>query len=90
LLTELKERASQARQSGGALVVDTYALAGVMQHGLEAEFISLCEVCSSVVCARVSPLQKSQVVEMVRGIQPGAVTLSIGDGANDVPMLKVI
>ncbi|XAR53186.1 Phospholipid-translocating ATPase [Bertholletia excelsa] len=43
--------------------------------------------CSSVVCCRVSPLQKAQVTSLVR---KGAdkITLSIGDGANDVSMIQ--
>ncbi|CAN0548237.1 unnamed protein product, partial [Ectocarpus sp. 12 AP-2014] len=45
-------------------------------------------LCASVVCARVSPRQKSLVVNMVRTASPSAVTLSVGDGANDVPMLQ--
>ncbi|KAL0408647.1 UNVERIFIED_CONTAM: Phospholipid-transporting ATPase 3 [Sesamum radiatum] len=43
--------------------------------------------CSAVVCCRVSPLQKAQVTSLVR---KGAnrITLSIGDGANDVSMIQ--
>jgi len=41
-----------------------------------------------VICARVSPKQKARVVEMVRRARPGIVTLAIGDGANDVPMIQ--
>ncbi len=38
-------------------------------------------------CVRVSPLQKADIVKLVReGV--GAVTLAIGDGANDVSMIK--
>ncbi len=40
----------------------------------------------SVICCRVSPKQKAQVVRMVK--QYGKwVTLAIGDGANDVSMI---
>ena len=38
----------------------------------------------SCVCCRLSPKQKRDIVELVRGKSPGTVTLSIGDGANDV------
>lgn len=62
---------------------------GVCQYGLENDFVYLCGLCASVVCARVSPRQKSLVVDMVRAASPDAVTLSVGDGANDVPMLQV-
>lgn len=62
---------------------------GISQYGLESDFVFLCGLCASVVCARVSPRQKSLVVTMVRAASPTVVTLSVGDGANDVPMLQV-
>jgi len=37
---------------------------------------------------RVSPLQKAQIVEMIRKLYKNKITLSIGDGANDVPMIN--
>lgn len=42
---------------------------------------------SFLVHLRVSPLQKSEVVEMVKK-QVKVVTLAIGDGANDVSMIQ--
>ena len=40
-----------------------------------------------MICCRVSPLQKALVVKLVKeGI--GALTLAIGDGANDVSMIQ--
>ena len=41
-----------------------------------------------MLCARVSPKQKASVVGAVRRAQPELVTLAIGDGANDVPMIQ--
>ena len=44
--------------------------------------------CSAVLCCRVTPLQKSEVVVKIsKGI--GSRTLAIGDGANDVSMIQV-
>lgn len=42
---------------------------------------------TSVFLSRVSPLQKSEVVEMVKK-QVKVITLAIGDGANDVGMIQ--
>jgi len=42
----------------------------------------------SCVCCRLSPAQKLQLVELVRSVSPNTITLSIGDGANDVPMIE--
>lgn len=54
------------------------------------EFISQCynlAAGKSVICCRVTPLQKAMVVEMLKKSRK-AVTLAIGDGANDVSMIK--
>ena len=40
----------------------------------------------TVICCRVSPHQKSLVVKVIK--DQGHVTLSIGDGGNDVPMIQ--
>lgn len=60
-------------------------------HALESDvkndFLELACMCKTVVCCRVTPLQKAQVVELVKKHR-NAVTLAIGDGANDVSMIK--
>lgn len=43
--------------------------------------------CDSVICCRVSPKEKADVVRLVKN-NLGKVTLSIGDGANDVNMIQ--
>lgn len=40
-----------------------------------------------MLCCRVTPIQKQQIVVMVKDCVPTARTLSIGDGANDVQMI---
>ena len=40
-----------------------------------------------VLACRVSPKQKADIVNMIRARYPKKVTLSIGDGANDVNMI---
>ncbi|XP_040896932.1 phospholipid-transporting ATPase IK isoform X2 [Toxotes jaculatrix] len=52
-----------------------------------ATFMSLAEQCQSVLCCRVTPAQKADIVKLVRK-HTSAVTMSIGDGANDVNMIK--
>jgi phospholipid-translocating ATPase len=50
--------------------------------------LGLATNCEGVICCRVSPLQKALLVKLVReGL--GAMTLAIGDGANDVSMIQV-
>ncbi|XP_030583770.1 phospholipid-transporting ATPase IK [Archocentrus centrarchus] len=52
-----------------------------------ATFMSLTEHCRSVLCCRVTPAQKAGIVNMVQK-HTSSVTMSIGDGANDVNMIK--
>eukprot|EP00040_Diaphanoeca_grandis_P017304 m.90042 g.90042 ORF g.90042 m.90042 type:complete len:1189 (-) comp26359_c0_seq1:156-3722(-) len=42
--------------------------------------------CSAVICCRVTPLQKSMIVKLVR--TTGKITCAVGDGANDVSMIR--
>ncbi len=43
--------------------------------------------CDVVVACRVSPKQKAEIVNLVKKYRQGAITLAIGDGANDVNMI---
>lgn len=76
------------RPGGFVLVIEGSALV----HAFEDEeskrlLLRLAIMCEAVVCCRVSPLQKALVVKLVKdGI--GAMTLAIGDGANDVSMIQ--
>jgi phospholipid-translocating ATPase len=70
-----------------ALVIDGDALKLVLEEPLKSKFLLLCKQCKSVICCRVSPSQKALVVRMVKqGLD--VMTLSIGDGANDVAMIQ--
>ncbi|KAG8599189.1 hypothetical protein GDO81_002925 [Engystomops pustulosus] len=53
----------------------------------QKNFVDLACECSSVICCRVTPKQKAMVVDLVKKYKK-AITLSIGDGANDVSMIK--
>ncbi len=55
---------------------------------VRVKFLSLCLASSAVICCRVSPDQKALIVNLVREYQPQSVTLAIGDGANDVSMIR--
>lgn len=53
----------------------------------QKNFVDLASECRAVICCRVTPKQKALVVEMVKKYKK-AITLAIGDGANDVNMIK--
>lgn len=68
---------------GCALVLQACALEG----NLELELLRTACMCKGVICCRMTPLQKAQVVELIKKYKK-VVTLAIGDGANDVSMIK--
>ncbi|KAK6464682.1 aminophospholipid translocase and ATPase [Scheffersomyces coipomensis] len=80
-----------------ALIIDGAALSLVFQdltsHAnpsvtkLRQKFLLLGKQCKSVICCRVSPSQKAEVVKTVK-TNLGVMTLAIGDGANDVAMIQ--
>jgi phospholipid-transporting ATPase len=49
-------------------------------------FLEIAEMCKTIICCRVSPGEKKDVVRLIKK-SSNKVTLSIGDGANDVPMI---
>ncbi|XP_013801370.1 phospholipid-transporting ATPase IC [Apteryx mantelli] len=53
----------------------------------QKNFVDLACECKAVICCRVTPKQKAMVVELVKKYKK-AITLAIGDGANDVNMIK--
>lgn len=69
------------------LIVDGRSLHLAMKHHLE-KFKKLCSKCAVVVCCRMSPIQKAEVVRMVKLSRESPVTAAIGDGANDVSMIQ--
>uniref|UniRef100_A0A4W3JYT3 Phospholipid-transporting ATPase n=1 Tax=Callorhinchus milii TaxID=7868 RepID=A0A4W3JYT3_CALMI len=70
-----------------ALIMNGHSLAHALEADLDQEFLETASMCRAVICCRVTPLQKAQVVELVKMYRK-AVTLAIGDGANDVSMIK--
>ncbi|KAI9009433.1 hypothetical protein BC832DRAFT_608554 [Gaertneriomyces semiglobifer] len=71
-----------------ALVIDGRTLDFALEDDIKLDFLELATLCRSVVCCRVSPLQKALVVKLVRKNVTGSITLAIGDGANDVGMIQ--
>jgi phospholipid-transporting ATPase len=70
-----------------ALIVTGQALIQAVKDPLNKTLMKIAEECEAVICCRVSPKQKAEVVTLVRQTKPMASTLAIGDGANDVNMI---
>ena len=78
--TGLKERL--------AIVINGMTLAWALdsEYDFRTNFFKLGFISDSCICCRVSPAQKMQVVQLAKDHGPW-ITLSIGDGANDVSMI---
>ncbi|KAJ4946251.1 hypothetical protein JOQ06_023919 [Pogonophryne albipinna] len=70
-----------------ALVIDGRTLTMALSSDLQDRFVDLAKHCRTVLCCRVTPLQKSRVVKVVRE-KLKVMTLAVGDGANDVNMIQ--
>lgn len=71
-----------------SLVVTGSALGKALwKPAVRSLFFEVAQRCMVVMCCRVSPKQKADVVMLVRSNLESAVTLAIGDGANDVSMI---
>jgi len=69
-----------------AVIIDGSTLAFALNEHKQ-RFLELTSICASVVCCRVSPLQKALIVKLMKE-HTQEVCLSIGDGANDVGMIQ--
>ncbi|XP_030066223.1 phospholipid-transporting ATPase IG isoform X3 [Microcaecilia unicolor] len=76
------------------LIIDGSTLSLVLNSTLNSNssnykniFLQICQRCTAVLCCRMAPLQKAQIVKMVKDIKGNPITLAIGDGANDVSMI---
>lgn len=59
------------------LVIDGRTLDWVLQEDLKNNFLELSCRCKAVICCRSTPMQKSQVVRLIRD-QLGVITLAVG------------
>ncbi|XP_064404646.1 probable phospholipid-transporting ATPase IA isoform X2 [Halichondria panicea] len=91
-LKEVKDHLlREAESSSGkenALVIDGKSLMFALDPSAKDLFLRVALKCKSVICCRVSPLQKADVVRLVRSKVKDSITLAIGDGANDVSMIQ--
>ena len=70
------------------ILVDEKALLTINEDTeIQTIFLDIAKDAVAVICCRVSPLQKSQVVKMMKNYYPNSRTLAIGDGGNDVSMI---
>lgn len=85
LIASLDDR--NTKDNNTTLVIDGRCLTYALEPDLRETFLKLSCRCFTVICCRVTPLQKAQVTILIRH-HARRRTLSIGDGANDVSMIQ--
>ena len=71
-----------------SILVDEKALYTISEsEEIGKMFLNVAKDAITVICCRVSPLQKSQVVKMMKNYDKSKTILAIGDGGNDVSMI---
>lgn len=85
-LSSFQRRKSEATQKDLGIIIDGKSLKFAIEN-LPEKFMQLCDHAKTVICCRVTPLQKALVVRMVREMRQ-SMTLAIGDGGNDVSMIQ--
>ena len=82
------EEEIKAKSTGKiALIIDGHSLKFALEKDCKPVLVQLATRCKAVICCRVSPLQKAQVVALVKRAM-NTMALAIGDGANDVSMIQ--
>ncbi|EDW00128.1 phospholipid-transporting ATPase IF [Drosophila grimshawi] len=91
--SELEKRLSQlelgiasATSKPTCLVIDGTTVSALLSH-LPEQFTEVALKCQAVLCCRLSPLQKSEIVMRIKKTGKH-ITAAIGDGANDVSMIQ--
>ena len=70
------------------ILIDQKAIKIIYEsQDIQKIFLNIAKNASSVICCRVSPIQKAQVVKMMKNFDKDSVTLAVGDGGNDVSMI---
>ena len=83
-----KQKRERKQPKHFALLISQCELTIIMDNDKYKKlFYSLASKCKTVLCCRVTPKQKAQMVNLIKQHQPSTTTLAIGDGANDVNMI---
>lgn len=87
-MNEALQEVNGDTQKRQALVITGEALTRIQEYlYLKNAFLKLTSSVDVVIACRVSPVQKGDIVEMIRNKYPDKMTLAVGDGANDVAMI---
>ncbi|KAJ5155192.1 hypothetical protein N7492_007995 [Penicillium capsulatum] len=89
VIVQLTKQIMRGSVAHSVVVVDGQTLSMIERDEvIRKRFLQLAIRADSVICCRASPKQKAFLVKSIRTQVDGAVTLAIGDGANDIAMIQ--
>ncbi|XP_043195824.1 phospholipid-transporting ATPase IF-like isoform X1 [Amphibalanus amphitrite] len=88
-LAEHDLRTGQEIHGNFGLVLDGESLTlALHSRDTRHQLLDVATRCQAVVCCRMSPMQKAEMVKLVKYSKERPITAAIGDGANDVSMIQ--
>lgn len=83
-----KSKAVEAPESNFEVVIEGHCLSIMLKEENRKLFGKIIMKAAVVLVCRASPKQKAEVIEFAKSLNPKLVSLAIGDGGNDVSMIK--
>merc|ERR1719424_216018 len=89
-MTSIKKEIDLCEEWSHGLVLDGQTAQHILDSQKEAgeQLHTIALGCSASVACRLSPNQKQALIKLLVNHSPEAITLAVGDGANDVPMIR--
>lgn len=87
-LIEDAKTTMEGKSNGGLVLDGTFVQQILTSKDGRPMLYELAMSSQTCVCCRLSPQQKRRLVELVKDMNRKGITLAIGDGANDVPMIQ--
>jgi len=88
MLSKIKNSYPTDEKMTGLLITGMLVEKSLSNTEVKEEFIKFAKRCNAVVCCRTTANQKAAIVKAMKEACPEEITLSIGDGGNDVPMIN--
>ncbi|CAD8070330.1 unnamed protein product [Paramecium sonneborni] len=88
IFNQIADHIIQQPNTKRAMIIEGIVLAALIDNeNLTKYLVMLAPYLHTVICCRVTPKQKADMVRLVKN-ELGKITLAVGDGANDVNMIQ--
>ncbi|KAI5633171.1 cation transport ATPase (P-type) domain-containing protein [Phthorimaea operculella] len=87
-LAECSRIAKETSYREMTLVVDGTSMSQILDTKYVPLFVDISLKCNAVLCCRLSPIQKAEIVKIIKNSPEHPVTAAMGDGANDISMIQ--